>query len=182
MHTRDVINKTREYLDYIEEHFNNVILAFDEFAEKSGYHEDFLLILKGQILSHDYSKLSEKEFVQYRKTFFPTDDEEGFANRTYGISAKLLNASSFCDAWENHKENNPHHWENWSKKEYCWNVDVCHMIIDWMAMSYKFDGNVLDYYLRIKDNMDITKEQRKFLEITLNNIYKKGVNKCVFLV
>ena len=171
--TRDVIEKTKEYIAYIEEHYTNVLLAFCEFKEKSGFHEDFLLQLEKEVLSHDYSKLSEEEFVQYRKTFFPTKYEEELANKSYGISAKLLNEINFNKAWNHHKENNPHHWQNWGQMEYCWNIHASHMIIDWMAMSYKFGGTALEYYEKVKKDIEISEDKISFIEHTLNFIYKE---------
>jgi hypothetical protein len=147
------INKTREYLDYIEEHILNVQKAWNVMEEKcvgmKFITDDlFYHTLASQIDWHDLSKLSEQEFVQYRKAFYPTVRE---------------GKHSTGDAWEHHKTHNPHHWENWTANTGCtihpddWEIDCAHMVCDWMAMGYKFGDTAQQYYEANKDKIKLSK-------------------------
>ena len=147
MKARSYIEKTREYLDYLEEHINNVEKAWNVFKEKCG---DIELIFKGvdetflylQVKNHDVSKFSENEFVQYRRSFYPIIEDE------YN--------HDFSKAWDHHKKENSHHWENWTKrKQSGWRIHCAHMIIDWMAMGYKFGDTAQSYYEKNKDEIKI---------------------------
>lgn len=137
--TQKLINKTREYLDYIEEHINNVDRAFVVVAEKckdlpSIASDQMYFELTGDISSHDISKLSKEEFTQYRDAFFPTDG----------------NKTKLCPkAWENHKKENIHHWQSIMDSDTSIGTrekNLAHMIIDWTAMSYKFGGSAKSFY------------------------------------
>jgi hypothetical protein len=143
------IDKTRKYLDYIEEHVLNVQKAWKVMQEKCKHmrfisDDLFYHSLNSEIEFHDISKLSEHEFVQYRKTFFPTGKE---------------NKRELGEAWEHHKDNNTHHWENWSMNTNCtwhpddWEADCAHMVLDWMAMGYKFGDTAQEYYEKNKDKI-----------------------------
>jgi len=147
METLRLIEKTREYLDYIETHVKNVIRAWGELQEKCQdmrfIHDDFVFSqIDGDVKSHDASKLSEQEFIQYRKSFCPVDGEPKY---------------DMASAWEHHKENNLHHWENWTKNislwgdnPYKWEIHCVHMVIDWMAMGYKFGDTAQEFYEKNK--------------------------------
>jgi hypothetical protein len=151
METLAKIEKTREYLDYIEEHVKNVQKAWRVMTEKCKhmrfiYDDLFYNSLGGEVECHDMSKLSEEEFVQYRKAFFPTKKE---GERKLG------------EAWEYHKARNSHHWQNWGVNTRCcwhpndWEADCAHMILDWMAMGYKFGDTAQEYYEAHKDEINI---------------------------
>jgi hypothetical protein len=81
------INKFREYLDYIEEHYNNVQKAWKLINEKC-QNKNFRFIsddfvwhtIDSEVKQHDMSKLSEQEFTQYRQFFFPSKEEEKMKN------------------------------------------------------------------------------------------------------
>ena len=147
------IEKTREYLDYLEEHILNVEKAWKEVKEKCKdmrfiYDDLFYNTLDKEVEFHDISKLSEYEFIQYRKSFYPADGE---------------GKHDMSDAWEHHKSNNPHHWENWTKQTGCqwhpddWEADCAHMVIDWMAMGYKFGDTAQEFYENNKDKIQLPK-------------------------
>ena len=145
----ETIQKTREYLDYIEEHVNNAQKAWNELQNKCKdmkfIYDDYVFNqIDMEVKEHDLSKLSEQEFVQYRKSFYPTD----FENK-YDMSI----------AWEHHKINNNHHWENWTNKEYNnpyeKEIHCVHMVIDWMAMGYKFGGTTQNYYEKNKHKIKL---------------------------
>jgi hypothetical protein len=92
------IKATRDYLDYVENHYNNVQKAFKEFSrrivkalEKGKYHEfisqtglyeDYsCFILERMIKEHDLSKLGKDEFTQYRDNFFPLNEQAKNENK-----------------------------------------------------------------------------------------------------
>jgi|APSaa5957512622_1039677.scaffolds.fasta_scaffold93169_2 hypothetical protein len=155
------IAKTREYLDYLERHILNVRKAWKEIQIKCSdmrfiYDDLFYNQLGGEIEHHDISKLSEEEFIQYRKAFYPTDKETKY---------------DMTKAWEHHKLNNPHHWENWTKNTGCqwhpndWEADCAHMVVDWMAMGYEFGDTAQEYYEKNKDKIILP-------EIAVNFMYE----------
>ena len=145
----DQINQTRKYLDYIEEHILNVQKAWKEIQTKCKdmniVYDDFYYNWIGdEVFNHDLSKLSEHEFVQYRKAFYSTEKE-----KKYDASV----------AWEHHKANNVHHWENWTNSSMHipneWSVHCTHMVIDWMAMGYKYGDTARQYYEQNKEEIKL---------------------------
>lgn len=151
------IEKTREYLLYIEEHVMNVNKAWGVIADKCRdmrviWDDFYYWQLAAEIKNHDLSKMSEQEFVQYRKAFYPTEDEK---------------RHDLGDAWEHHKQNNPHHWEKWTQMAHSnhnmWEVHCTHMVIDWMAMGYKFGDTAQQYYEKNKDKIDLPEHAVKFI-------------------
>jgi hypothetical protein len=167
------IQKTREYLDYLEEHILNVKRAWLELQEKCSdmrfiYSDFFYHTIDSEVEHHDISKLSEHEFVQYRKWFFPVEERE-------------KDRIAFDKAWKHHKENNLHHWETWTQKQYWdpneWERHCVHMVIDWMAMGYKFGDTAQEYYERNKDKINLPRYAVDFIyEIfsKLGNVIFRG--------
>lgn len=157
----DEIKKTREYLDYIEEHVLNVRKAWGELKEKCKdmrfiWDDFYYFSIDTEIEHHDLSKMSENEFIQYRKAFYPTDVEK--KKEKYDMS----------EAWEHHKEHNPHHWENWTtiknrQHPNDWEAHCVCMICDWMAMGYKFGDTAKAYYEKNKDKINIPKDIIPFM-------------------
>lgn len=148
----DIIEKTREYLNYIEEHVLNVEKAWRELQDKCEdmkfIYDDYLYnMIDAEVGFHDLSKLSEQEFIQYRKSFYPTKAES--KEIKYDMT----------QAWKHHKINNPHHWQNWttmnSNHPHEWEVHCVHMVIDWMAMGYKFGDTAQSYYESNKDKVEL---------------------------
>lgn len=146
------IKKTREYLDYIEEHVLNVRKAWEELKEKCKdmrfmWDDFYYFFINDEIENHDLSKMSEQEFVQYRKAFYPTDAE------------KEIGKYDMSSAWDHHKKKNLHHWENWTtikpRFDADWEVHCVHMLCDWMAMGYKFGDTAQQYYEANKDKIQI---------------------------
>ena len=144
------IQKTREYLDYIEEHYLNVQKAWKEVKGKCSnmrfIRDDFYFnFLDSEIKDHDESKLSEAEFVPYRNTFYPVKGQK---------------KPGLGKAWEHHKEKNYHHWETWTQHSKTnnpneWEVHCVHMVVDWMAMGYVFEDNAKEYYEKHKDDINL---------------------------
>ena len=103
---KELIQKTREYLDYIEEHYDNVQKAWALLQDKCRdfdfvSDEQLFAVIDEKIKHHDESKLSAEEFTQYRQKFYPT-------------SYETKNKKLFDRAWEHHKRYNDHHWQNWA--------------------------------------------------------------------
>ncbi len=145
----ELVKKTREYTDYIEEHLNNVWKAFKEIEKKCQHmtvmtDDSRYWALRQSVEDHDISKFSTEEFVQYRDSFFPLDGEE---------------KKPLGDAWEHHKKSNDHHWQNWTqyKGNHPHYQEICctHMVIDWLAMSYKFNDTPRNYYEKNKDEIEL---------------------------
>jgi len=167
MKALEIISKTRAYLDYLEEHVLNVQKAWKELQDKCSdmviIYDDFNFIrLDTLVKSHDISKLGEYEFVQYRRKFFPA-------------STEIAEPEEFAGAWDHHKNKNPHHWENWTKTEEGLFGEKClhcvTMVLDWMAMGYKFGDTAQAYYEKNKSNIDIPADWEEFIYEIFSKVY-----------
>jgi hypothetical protein len=132
----ETVQKNREYLDYLEKHYNYVQKAFLIVSKALDLDKDGELYqnLRNQVSCHDMSKLSDKEFVQYRRKFFPTSADKELS---------MVVEHGFGLAWDNHKKSNPHHFESikFEPKDINAQVNGLHMICDWVAMSLSFGEN-----------------------------------------
>lgn len=180
---KETISKTREYLNYIERHYDNVQKAFNEVTEKLSKVEGSLInddaiyyLLKGEVENHDLSKLGVQEFVQYRRKFFSTKEE-------LRNSDPEIIKEDFNRAWEHHYLNNDHHWEyinsSWSSEgETLGNkVRIIHMVIDWTAMGYEFGDNARLYYEANRDKIELLPSCRKYLNEVLDAVVPKPKEK-----
>ena len=147
----ELLAKTREYLDYVERHYNNVQKAWKELNEKCKGHgfnwlyDDVIWHeINENIKIHDASKLSRYEFVNYRQFFYPTKDE---------VKDKEL----MDYGWQHHVEQNPHHWQNWTIHHPNSIVYLIENICDWMAMGYEFGDTAKEYYENNKSKIDLPK-------------------------
>ena len=176
--TIQTIQKTREYLDYVERHILNVNKAWEELNIKcrlKGFnwiYDDFIWnIINENIKHHDLSKLSISEFVQYRQYFYPAEGEEK--------NKELMN-----EGWMHHLGNNPHHWQYWTERDYAYpNQKLIYLIeniCDWMAMGYEFGDTAQEYYENNKDKIILPewaiKEMYKIFEIIYPQV-SEGENK-----
>lgn len=162
---QELINKTREYLDYVERHFHNVKKAWDELNTKCDGHgfnwlyDDFIWhCINENIKIHDKSKLSKEEFCQYRQFFYPTKDEE-------------KDKTQFNKAWENHLKLNAHHWQNWTKNHSGSISFLIENICDWMAMGYEFGDTAKEYYENNKEKIYMPEWAVKHMYEIFNIIY-----------
>lgn len=149
----EYIEKTRDYLDYLENHLNNIAKAFNLVEEKCSrmkfIYDDFeYWKLRQEVEKHDLSKFSSKEFTQYRDKFFPTSNEKN------NFDVEI----SFNEAWEHHKKNNDHHF-GCDK-----NFNPAHMAIDLIAMSFKFNDNPKEFYLT-KERLENETDHNFIMEI-----------------
>lgn len=144
------IQKFREYLDYFERHYDNVQKAWaliNERCENKGFrflYDDFVWhTIDEDVRFHDESKLTEFEFTQYRNYFFPAEGEE-------------KNKAAFDLAWENHKNENLHHWQSWTEKHSnhpYGDAFLVMNIVDWVAMGFEFGNTAKQYYEKNKDEI-----------------------------
>lgn len=161
----DKIQKTREYLDYLERHILNIEKAWKEVQEKCEdmkfVWDDYLYHwLDQEVLRHDESKLDKEEFTQYRTKFYPTNEE---LSELHMPSVDR----DFNNAWANHKQENLHHWESLDGRKF-WNVyesevHYAHMVIDWLAMSYEFGDTPREYYEKNKEKINLPEWAVKFI-------------------
>lgn len=142
----ELIQNTRLYIDYIEDHYNKVQIAFRILEVKLKEHLPvlqsgwFYPSIKHSIENHDKSKFSPEEFIAYRRNFFPCKDE-------------LKNEDEFPLAWRHHYSTNDHHWQYWTLPENDTNgILTMHMqsalfetVVDWTAMGYRFGNSAHDY-------------------------------------
>ena len=150
MKGQDYIDKTREYLNYLENHLENVKRAFAEISDSCkdmpwvvddySWHS-----LRVQVINHDLSKFSKEEFIQYRDSFFPVNEDD-------------KKNSGMKDAWENHKQKNHHHHE--TAEDY---LDIVHMVIDWTAMGFKFGDTAQQYYEANQDKIKLSENHKEFI-------------------
>jgi hypothetical protein len=135
------IESTRKYLDYVEEHLLNIRQSWNLLQETCRdmrfiWNDLFYNSIGTRICEHDISKLGADELTQYRDWFFPVGEK--------------CDESVFQKAWEHHKAHNPHHWENWTARDFYhpseWEVHCVCMVVDWMAMGLKFGDTAQSYY------------------------------------
>lgn len=164
------IQKFREYLDYIEEHYNNVQEAWRMVQEKCPA-EKFKWLQNREkswigidVANHDSSKLSSAEFTQYRRKFFPCEGES-----MTGVDIE------FKDAWEHHKTVNTHHWQNWTQayKEYhpLAEMRLVSNLVDWIAMGIKSGSTAKEYYETAKDTIKFPEWAIKVMYEVFSYVY-----------
>lgn len=163
----ELIKKTREYLDYVEQHYNNVQKAWqilqDKCKDMRFIYDDFVFgCIDANIKRHDESKLSVEEFVQYRQFFYPVLGEK--KNRTL-----------FTSAWANHLNKNLHHWQSWTSQDfkdpYSAEIYLVENICDWMAMGFEKGDNAKEYYESNKDSINMPDWAVKFMYEVFERIY-----------
>ena len=162
------MNKIQEYRDYVNEHILNVKLAFKVYGELVCNELGLQLQeIANQVDEHDESKWSHEEFDLYRVKFFPEPDEPKISDQEFNI------------AWLHHIHYNPHHPEHWvyydeeSNKITVYDMPdnyIAEMIFDWIAMSYKFNNKVYDWYEKEGKDKLFTSSTRRKVEYLLNKI------------
>ena len=157
--------REKEYRHYIIEHISNLLLAYQKYGNKLCIKLNVPFgDLRVLINEHDNSKWSKEEFDGYRQYYYPCSDE-------------TPNKDIMNKAWEHHYKNNPHHPEYWVDENTGDIKDmdplyITEMLLDWEAMSMKFNNNTYDYYIKERDNKPFSENTRKILnDIIL--IFKK---------
>lgn len=178
----ELVEKKKEYVDYINEHIDNVKKAYQKlFVDNSAYvinssddpeaMKEAIENLYQFIKVHDYSKFSEEEFEPYRVKYFPTNEEKNLD--------KDLIEKNFQEAWKHHYRENDHHPLFWcddqgQPKEDMSLVAILHMLCDWEAMSMKFKSSTYDwYYNDAKEERDeMTENTKKTVEKLLEILFR----------
>lgn len=144
----DKIQATRKYLDYLQNHYNNVQIAWlkmkDAFYEKDFLNANIIRSIESDVLLHDASKLSHEEFVPYREKFYRTIGDD-----------PVKNEIEFEWAWKHHLEHNNHHWQRVRliSERNGYIIPTVHMVVDWIAMSYELGGDARSYFENEKEKM-----------------------------
>ena len=168
---KNQLQKFREYLDYIERHYDNVQKAWATINKECAHknfrflYDDFVWgLINENIKNHDLSKLSSQEFTQYRQFFFPADGEEK--------NKELMNT-----AWSHHCDNNHHHWQNWTATQfadpYSAEIYLVENIVDWMAMGYEFGDTAKEYYEKMKGEINFPEWAVKLMYEIFDCVYQE---------
>lgn len=158
----NLIESEKKYKEYIDEHIENVKLVWEDLQfhlkDEFWMDEDDNVSIHFLIETHDQSKYSADEFYGYRQYFYPRD------------GAKKVE-SAFNQAWNYHQNHNPHHWEYWLMYEDDKLIAlempfhyIIEMLCDWTAMSYKFNDDPYEFYLKKKDSMLLAENTKTCLE------------------
>ena len=147
--------KENEYRAYIKEHVANIHAAFLKYGkELCSLIFETPGALYTRVIKHDDSKYCNIEFDAYRQYFYPCSDEEP-------------NEEEFNNAWKHHYRNNDHHPEYWIDDDGTIKdmppICVAEMLLDWEAMSMKFNGSTYEYYLKEKDVKPFSENTKKLL-------------------
>lgn len=164
------------YKNYVDEHIYNVKQAWfkmrqirkivDFIIREDQTNSAFIMAcIDNQIQTHDASKYSLDEWEPYRKNFNPVNAQE-----------KEDNIADFERAWNHHYMCNLHHWNFWylynqiDKMPLCFVVEMC---CDWIAMSMKFGGNAVDWYLneKLNNRIHLGEKQEKWTLTILKMYY-----------
>lgn len=165
------MEKTSEYMAYIEQHKKNIILAWAELKEALKdipllQRECIINEMNWRVRRHDDSKMSEEEFLPYRQHFYPIDGE-------------TVNEDAYEQAWRCHYSRNDHHWQYWVAEDGTFvsygSVDekLCaylEMICDWQAMGYVMGDSAPQYYRTHKNEIRIDPNWIAFVEEILDSL------------
>ena len=160
--SEEIRKKQKEYINYVQEHVNNVRKAWFEVKLKCRTYLAYmcpmsdLKTIEYCINTHDQSKFSKEEFEPYRKNFYPINDQE-----------KEENKEAFDLAWQHHYTVNPHHWNHWAeigRENEMPFTFVVEMVCDWQAMSYKFSGTAKEWYEKNKHTIILGKNQKIWVD------------------
>lgn len=147
-----------DYYNYILEHRNNVLIAFNKYIVPLLEKENICSLVPDSsiksainnlietIQEHDSSKFGEDEFEAYRMKYNPTTYEKSFGQEYWDYVEE-----HFQEAWKSHYTNNDHHPKYWVNSETGEIRDmtieaILEMISDWEAMSIKFNSKTIDWY------------------------------------
>ena len=156
--------KDFEYFDYIQEHKRNVLKAFNMLVDKTDVINSLSVkeakTLRQRALDHDLSKYSKQQFDLYCDKFFRKIE------------------CDFNSAWEHHYRNELHHPEKYKEnKKEMELLDILEMIIDWHAMSIKFNNSSLEYFLNkkeeLKNNFNFLENNFELIEDILKSLNKQ---------
>lgn len=199
----EVLDKQTEYLEYIDEHVNNVKIAFGKlFVSNENLilpdytreqTRDIIEKARPYILTHDASKYYQEEFDAYRRHFHPTSSE-----KERGETKE--EEDNFNFAWKHHYTNNPHHPQFWCwcnitntiipyNHPFDWTIDtkihapidmdvisIVEMLSDWEAMGMKFHSETPDFWKNDpdKDRKAMSEHTRDYVDQLIKLLYQEG--------
>lgn len=178
----EVINKEKEYLNYIENHVNRVKKAYNDYfvpllnidnmdTTNFSFQElkDAIREAEPIIDNHDLSKYSSIEFYPYRMKYYPTNTEKN------DKELMEINKEKYKNAWIHHYKNNPHHPEYWVNDINSSINDmelkyIVEMLCDWMS----FGDNTKEWYEnKAVDEKEAMSERTKLIVEELMDIILK---------
>ena len=162
---------SEKYIEYISEHKENVIKAFNwlknNIFSKEEYAIDNDILEKAEynvVYGHDTSKMRADEFDAYDAYF-------------YGPKGKSFEVvQEFNYAWLRHIHRNPHHWQHWvlinddpNEGEKILDMPdeyIIEMICDWWSFSWKQNNldEIFKWYNERKDYIKLSKATRTKVE------------------
>lgn len=158
------LDQELKYREYIKEHKANVLAAYNMYGEQLASRLGISLsILWLNVKMHDESKYSDEEYNAYRRKFFPCSFEKA-------------NPKDFEMAWHHHLSSNPHHPEYWTyvddNKEPrildMPDIYIAEMLLDWQAMSMKFNNTIREYYEKNRDSKPISDDTKKKIDSVID--------------
>lgn len=159
-----------EYDDYLRQHINNVVNAYEWLAQNINGAWMFG-VGQNYIWEHDKSKFTSHEYDPYDEYFYGKKTKEVMSNFNY--------------AWLHHIHNNKHHWQYWvlindDPEEGTIALDipykyVLEMIADWWSFSWKSGDlyEIFDWYDSHKTYMILSKNTREAVEEILAEMKEK---------
>lgn len=158
------------YDNYIIDHKNNVLKAFEWLVNHDLVDMNLYEVCRAAVGTHDDSKYQDDEYEAYDAYFYG-------GNRSYQVK------QDFEKAFLMHLHRNPHHWQHWVlindggedheevvfRMPYEYGIE---MICDWWSFSWKSGDlyGIFDWYEGKKDGIRLHPDTRAFVEGMLDNI------------
>lgn len=158
-----------ENLLHIQKHTLYVVVAWKYIREElwdrdlldEGEFEKTNLL----ITWHDTSKVTKEEWGAY-------------SERLYGDNkSDPTIKANFKEAVKKHKERNLHHYE--SLRDYKgndWKCYVVELVCDYIAMGWELDNYILEYYDKVKDEINLPPEYKSYLETILSMLREDSLS------
>lgn len=188
------LNKEQEYLDYINDHINNVNKAFELYMLpilnmtnistliSDEELKEAIRNLQSLIPTHDASKFSDAEFDGYRMRWHPTAAE--LAKQKEDPELQYTVRERYEKCWEHHYTTNGHHPKHWLDPETGISKDmtldaIVEMLCDWEGMSLKFGTSTLKWYEEkaTDEKAALSPKTKQIVEDLLYNVLHNSVSK-----
>lgn len=124
-------------------------------------------------ITHDLSKFMPSEFFAYAEKFFGGD----YAYKYFEVEG------NFETAWLLHQRRNKHHWNYWVNSEGK-AIDMSEkyikqMVADWNAMGRKYGDTAKEFYIKNRDDINLSISSRDYLEKLLNYKIEDLIGKSI---
>lgn len=154
-----------DYEEHVEVHKLYVIIAYSFIRDallSGGYiteqENEKIGLLIGK---HDDSKYTKEEWLPYARRFCGPEKDK--------TSPEVKTA--FKEAVKLHKSRNLHHWENLKNyKGQKWKCYIVELVCDYIAMGWEFDNFICEYYDKVKEEIELPKKYKEYLDSIVNNI------------